>query len=526
MSTHDRRQQRGNPSSSHSSSTTKHPTARITSTKSPIATPPRVALQGRAARAEDVSPESSPTTGPGTGAGTPDTDTPPAIASESCTENNHGHGTCTGHIMGHGITAAKRQDNEDKASRIATLEIEMAVMEEEFSRELAQLGQKITNESELSLYWQQKHSALNQQFLKADADLRVLRHEVGIRDKSREERERDRERDMKTRISSLILDRDTLREGYHAVKAETREKDEEIGRLRNQVKGLKDFVSVNSRMEGQVTDEVCGEMMRGLGNGLQNWVITNFRKAKIGEYTFVSFPVVQKEASILTSIDMSNMSEVARESISQLIPTYDNLASTGKVHLIQSLISRLLVIEIFTSYFVGLPPSRSAEFSNMEAYLTNLTGDPSAVNQWRSTTLAVLRKGSPEQLEASTEALITGLIIKINSLLSALTDIQPLLQRDTTLRALIINAIDLSRLLRVQKAVFKPIMPVIEGHQINIFDSEIMEDIGGEDEDGLEGREIRCVTFPGMIKEGSDGDEGTQYRNVIAKARVLCLPEE
>jgi activating signal cointegrator complex subunit 1 len=138
----------------------------------------------------------------------------------------------------------------------------------------------------------------------------------------------------------------------------------------------------------------------------------------------------------------------------------------------------------------------------------------------------VLRKGSPEQLEASTEALITGLIIKINSLLSALTDIQPLLQRDTTLRALIINAIDLSRLLRVQKAVFKPIMPVIEGHQINIFDSEIMEDIGGEDEDGLEGREIRCVTFPGMIKEGSDGDEGTQYRNVIAKARVLCLPEE
>lgn len=241
-----------------------------------------MALQGRASRTEDVSPESSPTTAPGTGTGTPDTDTPSLDAGN---ESNHAHGSGNGAGTGLGANVVKRHDTEDKASRIATLEIEMAVMEEEFSRELAQLGQKITNESELSLYWQQKHSSLNQQFLKVDTDLRVLRHEIANRDKSRE----DRERDMKTRISSLILDRDTLREGYHTVKADNREKDEEIARLRNQVKGLKDFVSVNSRMEGQVTDEVCGEMMRGLGNGLQNWVITNFRKAKMGKFLTLSF---------------------------------------------------------------------------------------------------------------------------------------------------------------------------------------------------------------------------------------------
>jgi hypothetical protein len=49
-----------------------------------------------------------------------------------------------------------------------------------------------------------------------------------------------------------------------------------------------------------------------------------------------------------------------------------------------------------------------------------------------------------------------------------------------------------------------------------------MEDIGGEDEDTLDGREIRCVTFPGMIKEGDENGEQPQLRNVIAKARVLC----
>jgi activating signal cointegrator complex subunit 1 len=35
-------------------------------------------------------------------------------------------------------------------------------------------------------------------------------------------------------------------------------------------------------MDEQVTDEAFGEQMQRLGNSLQNWVITNFRRAKIG----------------------------------------------------------------------------------------------------------------------------------------------------------------------------------------------------------------------------------------------------
>lgn len=54
-----------------------------------------------------------------------------------------------------------------------------------------------------------------------------------------------------------------------------------------------------------------------------------------------------------------------------------------------------------------------------------------------------------------------------------------------------------------------------------------MEDIGGEelDEDGLAEREICCVTFPGIIKTGDENGGQLHYRNVIAKARVLCSPE-
>jgi activating signal cointegrator complex subunit 1 len=208
-----------------------------------------------------------------------------------------------------------------------------------------------------------------------------------------------------------------------------------------------------------------------------------------------------------------------------LVPTYESQAATAKVHLIQSLVSRMLVIVIFDSYFVGLPQERATELRNVEQYLYSVTGDGGKVNQWRSTTLVVLRNSSLEQLRSATESVVNSIVRRINSIMNDISDVEGSEARDQSLRALINNAIDLSRLLRVQKAVFKTIMPVIEGHQINRFDVEIMEDIGGEDEDSLEGREIRCVTFPGMIKEGNESGEQTQLRNVIAKARVLCSPD-
>jgi hypothetical protein len=227
--------------------------------KSPIAQPPRVALSGRSSRSDQTpdapSTESSPD--------------PSASDAEKVTTREQ-------------IDNAA-QDSDAKSDRIDFLEKDMAIMEEEFSRELGQLGERLTNEAEVSLYWQQKHSTVHRQYLDTDAKLQMLERDIASKDKQREERDRD----MKTRISSLALDRDTLREGYHMVKMELQHKDEEISQLRAQIKGLKDFVSTNSRTDGQVTDEVFGEMMQRLGNGLQNWVIQNFRKAKIGKIDHV-----------------------------------------------------------------------------------------------------------------------------------------------------------------------------------------------------------------------------------------------
>lgn len=158
-------------------------------------------------------------------------------------------------------------------------------MEDEFERELTQLSHKLTNESETALFWQQKHSALNQTYLKADTELKLLRQDLSTSHSQQQAQQREeRERDIKTRISSLMLDRDAFREAYNEAMGELRGKEEQVKELMTQVRGLKAFVSVSGKGIEQVADEAFGERWQRLGNGLQNWVITNFRRVKIGRF--------------------------------------------------------------------------------------------------------------------------------------------------------------------------------------------------------------------------------------------------
>lgn len=156
---------------------------------------------------------------------------------------------------GSGATSSALMKEKDE--KIAALERELGVMEGEFARELDRLSR---NESETATFWQGKHSALNQQFLRADTELRLLRAEVEVRRGEREE----------------------LREGWDVLRREVREREEVIAGLREQVRGLKEWVSTSTRSDAQVADEVFGEGMARLGNELQNWVIVHFRRAKLG----------------------------------------------------------------------------------------------------------------------------------------------------------------------------------------------------------------------------------------------------
>ncbi|KAL3423991.1 hypothetical protein PVAG01_05738 [Phlyctema vagabunda] len=380
--------------------------------------------------------------------------------------------------------------------KIAELEKELAAIHDEFERELTQLSQKLTSESETSVFWQQKHSHLNQTFLKADTDLRLLRQELGLANDSKEERDRD----IKTRISSLMLDRDAFREAYNEAIAELRMKDECVKDLQGQISRLKNFISSSSKMLEQISDEGVGELMQRLGNGLQNWVITYFRRAKI---------------------DLHQSNFEVKELLARLVPTYESLASSSRLHLLQSIISHLLVENIFSSYFAGLSKPHEEQLKNAEA-LVREHGSAESLNHWRSTTLSILLKAAPHNLQKETEVIVNHVVGQINTILAGITDTNGGVVRDQALRALVQSAIDLSRLLRVQKAVFNVVIPQIVAHQCTLFDVEFMEDLSGEEEDALIEQEVRCITFPGIIKSGNENGEQAHLKNVIAKARVVC----
>jgi hypothetical protein len=192
----------------------------------------------------------------------------------------------------------------------------------------------------------------------------------------------------------------------------------------------------------------------------------------------------------------------------------------------QSVVVRCVVERVFGRYFVGLPEEKERGLREFEGWLREASRDGEDVNQWRSSTLGVInKKGCLDHLAPRTDEIASSLVSEIMGILQDITDIGAGEQRDTALKALIFEAISLSRMLRVQKADFKLVMPVIEGHQINTFDAETMDDIGGEDEETLEGREILCITFPGVLKEGDENGQRLQLRNVIAKAKVLCSPD-
>lgn len=99
---------------------------------------------------------------------------------------------------------------------------------------------------------------------------------------------------------------------------------------------------------------------------------------------------------------------------------------------------------------------------------------------------------------------------------------------DPALAALVRSSVDLARLLAVQKAEFRVWMPPLVAHQRTTFDEVTMEDLGGgeDEEGGLAAREVWCVAFPGIIKRGDETGGHLQYENVVAKARVLCKPDE
>lgn len=159
--------------------------------------------------------------------------------------------------------------------------------------------------------------------------------------------------------------------------------------------------------------------------------------------------------------------------------------------------------------------------------LTEVGNEQEPVNQWRASTLTLLRREAPQLLQDDTHSFAEKVVLRTNRILNSLTADTPTTgtegARDSALRVLVNNSIELARLLVVQKAVLRVYMPEVLPHHRVLYEPSMMEDIGGvEDDDDLTEREITCVVFPGVVKRGDEHGAQMQFRNVICKAKVLC----
>lgn len=71
--------------------------------------------------------------------------------------------------------------------------------------------------------------------------------------------------------------------------------------------------------------------------------------------------------------DLEKASEDVRQELEELVPMYQELA---KVHLLQSLVSRILVDMVFGAYYVGLSDAQGKQFNDMEETLLALGEGP------------------------------------------------------------------------------------------------------------------------------------------------------
>lgn len=248
-------------------------------------------------------------------------------------------------------------------------------MESEFHRELDKLS---SAESETAAFWQAKYAALE----KTVAVMQVAGGEVlglgqvlghgqgqgqgqglgqvyGGRDGAVEDGV-----DMDGQLREI-------RGAWERVRDMLDQKEDEVAELKAQVRGLKEWVSVSTRADGetQTSDEVFGEGMARLGNGLQNWVLVNFRRAKLGKCFWGVGSGWAGRA--LTAADLSSAHEDTISELARLVPMYEELASTSRIHLLQSVVSRFLVELVFDAYFIGLSTDVAAQIKQVEAFLSS-----------------------------------------------------------------------------------------------------------------------------------------------------------
>lgn len=185
---------------------------------------------------------------------------------------------------------------------------------------------------------------------------------------------------------------------------------------------------------------------------------------------------------------------------------------------------------IFTRYLFGMDREQRQKLKSLEKVLSEV-GPPSAVHQWRATTLTLLSKRDSfaRQKEQDTLAVVHAVLETLTEILPPPSHLEG--QIEDQLKRVIRAAVDLSIEMRTQRAEYMMLPPLQPEYDANgdlaskvSFNAALMNERSGDtvsnEELGAQRAVVRVVLFPLVVKKGDDLGQGDE-EIVVCPAQVL-----
>ncbi|KAF1997928.1 hypothetical protein P154DRAFT_524462 [Amniculicola lignicola CBS 123094] len=269
-----------------------------------------------------------------------------------------------------------------------------------------------------------------------------------------------------------------------------------------QLLDLKHSISALTRIESQVPDSDVATRMDELCYRIREWVISNYRRAKLN---FV------------------HLSPSTMQALEFICPKYRDIDLADRLAFYQAIVFSNLMQIFREPIWIGLPDSGPlAHIRHAAMYLLDTGTD---FHEWRRTTIRALEKSHAKQeLEQERNIVLQNMVAKIHRQLHELTSTVPTPAAQSSLLGILNQAADLQHMLHLQKAQYRlHLFQHAPGTQVP-FDESRMEPINDSDmdDDSYLARTLTFCVFPLLVKFGDEAGENLQIQNVLLKAKVCC----
>lgn len=305
----------------------------------------------------------------------------------------------------------------------------------------------------------------------------------------------------RTSLSHKEVELNALRTRLHVTEKESQ------GHLQ-QLLSLKSSISSLTRSESQATDAALVDEFEQLANRIREWVITNFRKAKM-------------------DVHSGDLPSETVKALQALTVRYAEIESPNRLALYQALVTSAMMQIFDASVVAGLP--KTGLLGTLCAFAQGKNDTSIEYREWRRATIRMVDvdRHLADALREGRDEVLHRIAKRIANLLYTLTCFSLSPHAQAALMSILQTAACLQRTLALQKARYwATFLRVTNEHSALKFDEQKMEAVNDTIEDDGDmmdqERQIFFSVFPSLEKSGDEWGEHVDVSNVLVKARVCC----